>query len=403
MTAALRTRIEELEEEIRQLKAAFAPKVGFPLSWKLDERETAILSALFHTKGSYITSEALLLLLVRYDDDADEGTIRTWVGRLRRKVEPLGVTIVTRHQQGYALETAGRAIVAGALGLTPPPAAAAAEPPLKHPRGWCDGQDAVIRAGYARHATLSVIRIELIAAGFKERSFGSISTRAQTLGLASVRAAPLWSEPEDRILREAYEAGAFINEIRLQLARAGFRRNRGAIQMRAIALGVAGGRTRVWTQAEKAIVRSGLNAERAFEAIRVELAEKGFERGLTSIVRLAHKMGVNRATTPWSDAELATLRRLYAERRPVREIADALGRNVPGVASMASKLGLKQRIRWSEADRAALLRAFHAGETLDVVCAAIGRPLANVSSEARRMGLQFPPTPRRPQIRDLAA
>ncbi|MCJ2020563.1 winged helix-turn-helix domain-containing protein [Methylobacterium sp. E-065] len=403
MTAALRIRIEELEEEIRQLKAAFSPKVGFPASWRLDAPESAILSALFHTKGSYVTPEALLLLLVRPDDDADESTTRAWLGRLRRKVEPRGIAITTRHTQGYQLEAAGRAIVADALGLAQPQTAAATEPPLKHPRGWCDGQDAVVRAGYARHATLCVIRIELIAAGFKERSFGSISTRAQTLGLASVRAAPLWSEPEDEILREAYEAGAFINEIRLQLAQAGFRRNRGAIQMRAIALGVAGGRTRVWTQAEKAIVRSGLNAERAFEAIRVELAEKGFERGLTSIVRLAHKMGVNRATTPWSDAELATLRRLYAERRSVREIADTLGRNVPGVASMASKLGLKQRQRWTDEDRAVLLRAFEAGDTLDVVCRELDRPLPAVSTEARRMCLQFPPTPRRPQIRDLAA
>lgn len=402
MTAALRNRIEELEEEIRQLKAAFAPKVGFPLSWKLDEREGAILSALFHAKGSYITSEALLLLLVRYDDDADESTISVWIGRLRRKVEPLGVTIVTRPLQGYQLDAAGRAIVADALGLTPP-APTIAEAAPKHPRGWCDGQDAVIRAGYARHATLSVIRVELIAAGFKERSFGSISTRAQMLGLASVRAAPLWSATEDEILRDAYEAGDPINAIRLKLAQAGFRRNRGAIQMRAIALGVAGSRVRNWTQAEKAIVRAGLDAERTFEAIRMELEAKGYERGLTSIVRLAHKMGVNRATTPWTEDELALLRRRYAEKRPVREIANELGRNVPGVASMASKLGCKQRLRWTEGERAALLRAFQAGDTLDVVCAEIGRPLANVSTEARRMGLQFPPTPRRSQILDRAA
>ena len=90
MSAALRTRIEELEEEIRQLKAAFAPKVGFPHAWRLDDRESTILSALFHAKGSYVTPEALLLLIVRYDDDADEGTTRKWVGRIRRKVEPHG-------------------------------------------------------------------------------------------------------------------------------------------------------------------------------------------------------------------------------------------------------------------------------------------------------------------------
>ena len=162
-------------------------------------------------------------------------------------------------------------------------------------------------------------------------------------------------------------------------------------------------RTRVWTQLEKAIVRAGLDAERTYEAIRLELETKGYDRGLTAIVRLAHKMGVNRATTPWTEAEYAVLRRLYAEKRPVVAIAAEIGRRVPAVASMASKLGLKQRLRWTNEDRARLLRAFEDGETLDLVCRDIGRPLANVSTEARRLGLQFPPTPRRSQIRDLAA
>ena len=401
MTAALRARIEELEEQVRQLKEAFAPKVGFPLSWKLDERDSTVLSALFHTKGSYVTPEALLRCISGFDDDAGERTVQTWVGRVRAKLQPLGVAIVTRPMQGYALEAAGRTIIAEALGLAT--AAIAAPPAPRHPRGWCDEQNAVVRAGYARQLTLAVIRAELIAAGFRPRSLGSISQHAQALGLTSERAAPLWTKSEDEILREAYEAGEQIKAIRLLLAQAGFRRNRGAIQMRAISLGIAGTRTRVWTQAEKAIVRAGLDAEHTFEAIRLTLKAKGYDRGNTSIVRLAHKMGVNRATTPWTDEELALLRRRYAEKRPVREIADELGRNVPGVASMASKLGFKQRLRWTEEDRATLLRAFQAGHTLDVVCAAIGRPLANVSTEARRMGLQFPPTPRRPQIRELAA
>ena len=403
MTAALRVRIEELEEEIRQLKAAFAPKVGFPLSWRLDERESAILSALFHTKGSYVTPDALLLLLVRYEDDADERTTRTWIGRLRHKLKPRGITIVTRATQGYALKVAGRAILAEALGLAPAPEPATAASSPKRPRGWCEGQDAVVRAGYKRRATLAVMRAELIAAGFQSRSLGSISQRGQALGFTSERAAPLWSEPEDGILRDAYEAGELITAIRLTLARAGFRRNRGAIQMRAIALGVAGLRTRPWTPAEKAIVRAALDADRTFEAIRIELESKGYERGHTAVVRLAHKMGVHRATASWTDDELALLRRRYAEKRPVREIAEEIGRHISAVASMASKLGLKQRVRWTDEDRAALRRAFHAGDTLDVVCRQIGRPLSNVYSEARRMGLKFPPTPRRSPVRDLAA
>lgn len=401
MTAALRIRIEELEEEIRQLKAAFAPKVGFPLSWKLEDREGAVLSALFHCKGSYVTPEALLLLLVRYDDDADERTTRTWVGRIRRKVESFGVTIITRPLQGYALDAPGRAVVAEALGVWSP--AAEAPPQPKHPKGWTDAEDAIVRAGYERTATLATIRAELAASGFRSRSLGSISQRAQALGHASSRGAVLWSEPEDAILREAYEAGDRITAIRLKLARAGFRRNRGGIQMRAIALGVSGTRVAKWTQPEKAIVRAGIDAGLTYQAIRRELEAKGYDRGLHGIATIAKRMGCGRATAVWTVEETELLRRLYAEKRPVRDIAAQVGRRVPAVASMASKLGLKQRRPWTPDQRAVLLDAFHAGETLDVVCDQIDRPLANVSAEARRMGLQFPPTPRRPQIRRLAA
>ena len=98
--------------------------------------------------------------------------------------------------------------------------------------------------------------------------------------------------------------------------------------MHAISLGVAGTRTQVWTQPENAIVRASLDVERTFEAIRLELKARGCDHGLTSIVRLAHKMGVNRATMPWTDAEYALFRRGYAEKRPVREIATDIGRRV---------------------------------------------------------------------------
>jgi hypothetical protein len=403
MTAALRIRIEELEEEIRQLKAAFAPKVAFPLSWKLDERESAILSALFHAKGSYITHEALLLLLVRYDDDADEYTTRTWIGRLRRKVEPRGIAIATRHTQGYQLEAAGRAVVAEALGIAPAAPIVEAARPV-HPRGWTEAEDAIVRAGYERGSILTVIRAELIGVGHKARSLGSISTRGQTLGFAGDRKAPNWTPPEDAILRAGYEDGLAYTQIRLKLAEAGFNRNRPAIGMRLISLGVAGDRVRTWTRPELAIVRAGVEKGLTHLAIRRELLRNGFERGRTAVTKQAAFMsGQSRGERPWTDAEVTILRARYAEKVPQRAIAAELGRGVGGIASKASHLGLKQRHRWTEAERARLSRGFEAGETLDAVCQDIDRPKSNVAEEARRMGLQFRPAPRRQQAQDVAA
>ncbi len=403
MTAALRTRIDELEEEIRQLKAAFAPKVGFPLSWRLDERESAILSALFHCKGSFVTNEAILLLIAGFDEDVGDADVRAWLGRLRRKVDARGVAIVTRHSQGYALDADGRARIAEVLGVAPIPAAAAAARPI-HPKGWTDPEDAIVRVGYERNATLAVIRVELMAAGFRSRSLGAISARAQLLGFKSSRKAPVWTPPEDAILRDGYESGLLFSAIRLKLAEAGFNRNRPAIGMRLISLGLSGERVRNWTRPELAIIRAGLDAGQSYVAIRDTLRLAGFERGRSAVYKQATSMsGDRRADPPWSGEDVAILRRGYAEKASLKAIAEQLGRNVGGVASKASKLGLKQRHRWTDDERARLVRGFDAGESLELVCQDIDRPPANVAAEARRMGLQFAPAPRRSQIRDLAA
>ncbi|MEN3208598.1 winged helix-turn-helix domain-containing protein [Methylorubrum populi] len=403
MTTQLRVRIEELEEEIRQLKAAFAPKVAFPLSWKLDERESAILSALFHIRGSFVTIEALLLCIAGFDEDVGDSDVRNWLGRLRRKVEPRGIVVTTRHNQGYALEAAGRAIVAEALGVQPAIEASAAPAQPAHPRGWSEAEDTIIRAGYGRKATLAVIRIELIGGGHKARSLGSISTRAQALGLTNVRAAPIWTPEEDAIIRAGYEEGLLFAKIRLRLAEAGFSRNRGAIGMRLISLGLSGDRVKTWTKPELAIVRAGVDARLTYGEIRARLRAAGYERGQTAVLKQASSMGERRADPPWSDEDVAILRRRYAERKPQKAIADELGRGVGAIATKASKLGLKQRFRWTDEERARLVLGFERGETLADVCRDIDRPLMNVAAEARRLGLRFAPTPRRRQGDEAAA
>lgn len=391
MSAALRTRIDELEEEVRQLKDAFAPKVGFPKAWKLDPRESTILSALYANRGSYVTGEALLLRIAGFDTDQDDSDVRLWVGKLRKKVQPLGIEVKTRHDEGYVLTPESRPVVARALG-DHVPEAAIVEPLPVHPRGWTEAELEIVRAGYERSKTLAVIRIELKAAGFRLRSLGSISVQAQKLGLTNVRNAPLWTKEEDAIVRDGYEAGLVFTKIRLKLAEAGFTRNRGAIGMRVISLGLSGDRVRQWTQPERAIVRAGVTAGTTYDGIREQLRLAGFERGKTAVLKLAQEMGSRRGDPPWTDRDVATLRRLYAEKASQREIAAELGRPVGSIATKASKLGLKQRHRWTEEERARLIRGFENGEPLAAVCRDIERPYSNIYQEARRLGLKFTQT-----------
>lgn len=404
MSAGLHARIDELEEEVRQLKEAFAPKIAFPLSWQLEQRESVILSALHRTSGSYITPEALLLRIAGFAEDQDESHVVVWVGRLRKKLARQGIEIVTRTNQGYALDAKSRAIVAEALGEWQPVAAAAeAAPAARHPAGWSEAEDTIIRRGYERRATLAVIRAELRSAGHRSRSLGGISTRAAILGLTNVRAAPLWTDREDAIVRTAYEDGLTINAIRLRLAEGGFSRNRGAIQMRAIALGLSGGRNNLWTQPEREIVRAGLKANRTYAEIAEDLAARGFHRGRTAILKLARQMGVRRGERPWTDQDFATLRRLYGEKAGQRAIAAELDRTVGAVNSMASKLGILQRVRWKPEERARLVRGAAAGETFAAVCRDIERPPVNIAAEARRLNLRFAPARSRSHPQEQAA
>ncbi|MEE7460628.1 hypothetical protein MFUR16E_04435 [Methylobacterium fujisawaense] len=324
-------RIEELEEQVRQLKDAFAPKVSFPLGWELDEQNIAVLSALFHTKGSYVTAEALRFLLVGFDDNASTKFVEHAVSRLRRKLEPHDVRIHTRLHQGYALVPASRVRVAEALGQLP-----AKSGGRIHPRTWSDAEDAIIRAGYGREAQLSVIRLELIGAGFIARSVSSISERAQMLGLTHDRRAAGWTEDEDAILRGGYAASVGPVAIRRALARAGFSRTRAAIQCRARDLSICAP-----------------------------------------------------APVRWSDEQIALLKRRCAENVPHRRIAHELGRPVSSIQDKVSDLGLLRRRPWTAEEKQRLIDGLAAREDGLTIAAALKRPAPQIFAMAHRMGLSF--------------
>lgn len=169
----------------------------------------------------------------------------------------------------------------------------------------------------------------------------------------------------------------------------GFRRSRGAIQMRAIVLGITVDRVRYWNDEEKKIALDGLRAGKTHGAIREDLLQAGYSRGPTAMSKFAQKHRVVRKQDPWTEDHVALLKTLYGEMRPVREIAAGLGKPLSSVRSRASQLGLKVRVPWSEDERQMLVDAHAAGERLTTAAKRIGRPYPNVAAEARRMGLTF--------------
>lgn len=282
----------------------------------------------------------------------------------------------------------GAASVAGLLSALPDVERPEDAPDLSK-RGFSPQEDRIIADGYAEKLSVRQIAERLVVAGHRHRSMSGISSRAQSLGFASDRAAKRWTEEEDAIIADAYGREVRVFDIVGLLADAGFERGRVAIQMRAITLGLTADRVKYWTEPEKAIALAGLEAGKPYAQILQDLRAAGFERGLTAIFKFAQKNGVNRAAESWRPEEIETLRRGYEEHRPVAEIAQELGRNRQAVATKASLLGLKQRRAWTPQERQILIDAAAAMEPLIRVASRIGRPYPNVAAEARRMGLSF--------------
>ncbi len=254
---------------------------------------------------------------------------------------------------------------------------------------WSEEEDTIIKDGYRRKLGPAQIADILQAAGFQERAISSVSLRAKKLGVRPAHRADVWTPAEDAILRREYAAKTRIVDIVGKLAEVGFTRHRGAVQMRAIALGITLDRVNYWTEREIEIALAGLKAGKTHGLIREDLKAAGFHRGPTAMHKFAQKHRFIRKHDSWTNAQVATLRLRYDEKVPAKRIADELGKTIGAVRTLASNLGLKQRIPWSDDDYR-ILREVHAeGGALTAAAERIGRPYANVARVAHTIGLSF--------------
>jgi len=259
-------------------------------------------------------------------------------------------------------------------------------------RYWSDEEDRIVKDGYANTVKLTDIAFQLAEAGYRKRTIGAISMRASSLGCRSNSpiAKGSWSPEEDQIMIAAYgDRDVKIMDIVGMLAAAGFDRGRVSVQMRAIALGITRDRVNYYTEEETAIAKNGLEAGKSNREIIQDLREAGYHRGVTSISRFAQKHGYNRSAEAWTPEQIEKLRDIYKPGKPVKEIAEELGKPISAVAAYASKLGLRQRSAWTDDDWQRLETAWHDGKTLASAAQELGRPYPNVATAAKRAGLNF--------------
>lgn len=111
--AALRDKIDELTEENRQLKEAIAPKLDFPIAWRLRPAESAMLACLYSSPTGFRRHEALRAASAT--TSMDDKIVHVRVSHIRKKLTPLGIEIRGVWSQGYELLPASRAIIKEAL------------------------------------------------------------------------------------------------------------------------------------------------------------------------------------------------------------------------------------------------------------------------------------------------
>ena len=98
-----RERIEELEEELRQIKDDLSPKLTIPLEWKLTATEEAAFMRLL-TRPLCSRVDLTEALPKLHGADYENGQMgRMYVYKLRSKLAPLGITITTNWGRGYSI------------------------------------------------------------------------------------------------------------------------------------------------------------------------------------------------------------------------------------------------------------------------------------------------------------
>lgn len=98
----------------------------------LSARELGLLEVLLQRIGRLVSKEQLVDHLCEWGEEVSNNAIEVYVHRLRKKIEPSGVRIITVRGLGYCLEKAAQPsnVSAGALA---PPGSAEPEPPASPP------------------------------------------------------------------------------------------------------------------------------------------------------------------------------------------------------------------------------------------------------------------------------
>ena len=111
--AEMLDQIELLNEQIRQLQQLLAPTDCVPIGFGLTKSEAAILMCVYARSPNRISTDHLTQALYFNDQDGggSNATLKVFIYKIRKKMEPHGVKIETAWGQGYRMSAESAAIL----------------------------------------------------------------------------------------------------------------------------------------------------------------------------------------------------------------------------------------------------------------------------------------------------
>lgn len=99
----------ELRDKVRSLEALIAPRLTLPVEWGLTQKE-AMLVCLMVGRDIVSKDYAIMAMyaLNTGDEIPDQKIIDVFACKVRKKLKPFGVKIITHWGQGYSLEPSVR-------------------------------------------------------------------------------------------------------------------------------------------------------------------------------------------------------------------------------------------------------------------------------------------------------
>jgi hypothetical protein len=243
---------------------------------------------------------------------------------------------------------------------------------------------AQIRAGYA--AGVPVAQLGVLIG----RPASGIATVASRLGIRHANGPADWSDAEQQRALELAETGMRYAAIAERLATEGFPHRSGRTVGQTLRrLGYGRGWRRPWLAEENDLIRQAYARGDSLAPLQTRLG-----RSRASIAHQAGVLGLHgthtsphgwRTEPPWTEAEIAILRRDYG-RVKMKELQASLRRKKGAIYNKAFQLGLKTGSLRAFADdeNRAIRIARDRGVSLTDLSAALGRDPAVVSKQAIR-------------------